>query len=548
MPGISIPSLIQTIAPLLIPSGTPSTGNNVGPGGVQQVPPNQWNPRFDAEQPPAQIPNADAIYDYVLDQDLNNSRNSALSEQQLTNNNEINGEVNQIIERNKKALGLTGGANGFYDISLIRPASGRKGFIEDEEPDGFRLYLVCPPNPSGAVQLATNMIGTAATTSANVVSGAAKLGANGLETVGDAAGAVGVPGSDTAKDVAKTVREGAEKVAQVGEAIAKKMNESKQQFDEKFNKYVQKSYDNAQGNSFYSIVLPMPKELTDTHQHDLDNIMMGFLPRAAAGLGIGINNFSNSIASKYKDSRAKRTTGQSEGALGELFNAATAGLGAVAAEAGAYAFDNLRARMGVGLNPNVETLYSAPKPRTFQFTFELYIKSREESTIVKDFINRLKQHSYPLSVLGIGGQSQLYLYPGEVYFEFCGRYRNNLFRSLRPCIITNIQLQYSNQDQYQHFEDGSSIVYVVSMTLVENKLLDRNILADDAEENAGKSFADKTFRDSIKFRDTFMGEQFQNFGERPQDTINGITNAMGLGNVVKPFEAPPTPNNPQEQR
>ena len=86
------------------------------------------------------------------------------------------------------------------------------------------------------------------------------------------------------------------------------------------------------------------------------------------------------------------------------------------------------------------------------------------------------------------------------------------------------------------------------MTLVENKLLDRNILADDAEENAGKSFADKTFRDSIKFRDTFMGEQFQNFGERPQDTINGITNAMGLGNVVKPFEAPPTPNNPQEQR
>jgi len=545
MPGIPISSIVNSLAPILIPSGSQ---NSVGPGGVQQVPPNQWNPRFDAEQPPAQIPNAEALYDYVLDQDVNNSRNSALSEQQLTNNNDINGEVNQIIERNKKTLGLTGGANGFYDINLVRPASGRKGFIEDEEPDGFRLYLVCPPNPSGAVQLAANMIGTAATTATNAIAGAAGVAADvaGSEVVGTVAAlGAGTEGAQLAQDASKNIREGGEKVAQVGKAIAEKMNLTKQAFDDKFNKYVQKSYDNAQGNSFYSIVLPMPKELTDTHQHELDNIMMGFLPRAAAGLGIGFNNFSNSIASKFKDTRAKRTTGQSEGALGELFNAATLGLGGALAEVGAYSFDSLRARIGVGLNPNVETIYAAPKQRSFQFTFELYIKSREESTIVKDFINRIKQHSYPLSVLGIGGQSQLYLNPGEVYFEFCGRYRNNLFRSLRPCIITNIQVQYSNQDQYQHFEDGSSIVYIVSIQLVENKLLDRNILVDDAEENAGKSFADKDFRNSIKFRDTFMGESFQNFGERPQDAINGISNALGLGDVVQPFQPPTTPDQQQ---
>ena len=263
--------------------------------------------------------------------------------------------------------------------------------------------------------------------------------------------------------------------------------------------------------------------------------MMGFLPRAAAGLGIGINNFSNSIASKYKDSYAKRSTGVSEGGIGEVINAASVGLSAVAAEAGAYAFDNLRARMGVGLNPNVETIYSAPAPRTFNFTFELYIKSREETELVKDFINRLKQHSYPLSVLGAGGQNQLYLYPGEVYFEFSGRYRNNLFRSLRPCIITNIQINYSNQDQYQHFEDGNPIVYVVSMTLVENKLIDRNILVDD-EANGKKTFANKEFRDSYKFRDTFMGDSFQNVGENPQAAINRITNALGAGNLVQPLE------------
>ena len=536
---ISIPSIISSIAPLLVPSGNSS---NVGPGGIQQVPPNQWNPRFDAEQPPAQIPDATALEDYVADQEVNSSRNIALSEQELSNNININAEINQIIERNKKALGLNP-TNGFYDINLVRPASGTKGFKEDTEPDGFRLYLICPPNPSGSVQLAANMIGTAATTATGAISTAADLSAKGVEGASNLTGIA----QEEAAATAAALRENGEKVARVGEAIKKYMDDAKKGFDDTFEKYVKKSYEHAEGNSFYSIVLPMPKELVDTHQHNLDNLMMGFLPRAAAGLGIGLNNFSNSIASKYKDSYAKRSTGVSEGGIGEIINAASIGLSSVAAEAGAYAFDNLRARMGVGLNPNVETIYSAPQPRTFNFTFELYIKSRDESTIVKDFINRLKQHSYPLSVLGVGGQNQLYLYPGEVYFEFSGRYRNNLFRSLRPCIITNIQVQYSNQDQYQHFEDGNSIVYVVSMTLVENKLLDRNILVDDAEDNARKTFADKDFRDSYKFRDTFMGQSFQTAGENPQSIINGITNSLGGGNLVQPldqsseFVGPPNP-------
>jgi hypothetical protein len=542
MPGIPISSIVNAIAPLLIPSGGSSA---VGPGGVQQVPPNQWNPRFDAEQPPAQIPDASAINEYVADQDVNNSRNSALSEQEISNKSEINGQINQIIERNKTTLGL-GGPNNFYDINLIRPASGTAGFKQDEkEPDGFRLYLICPPNPSGAVQLAANMIGTAAVKATEAIDATADVGAEGLDAVGDAAAV------QAAKDAAKKLREGGEKAKELGQSIAKYMDEAKQNFDNQFNKYVKNSYENAQGNAFYSVILPMPKELTDTHAHNLDNLMMGFLPRAAAGLGIGLNNFSNSIASKYKDSYAKRSSGVSEGSIGELVNAASLGLSSVAAEAGAYAFDNLRARMGVGLNPNVETIYSAPSPRTFNFTFELYIKSRDESRLVKEFVNKLKQHSYPFSVLGGStiGQNQLYLYPGEVYFEFSGRFRNNLFRSLRPCIITNIQIQYSNQDQYQHFEDGNPIVYVISITLVENKLLDRNILVDDVEEYKNDTFADKDFRNSITFRDTFMGDKFRNAGENPQQVINDIGRSLGQGDLVRPrledgsplFVGPPSP-------
>jgi hypothetical protein len=163
-----------------------------------------------------------------------------------------------------------------------------------------------------------------------------------------------------------------------------------------------------------------------------------------------------------------------------------------------------------------------PVPRNFQFTFELYVKSKEESTMVRDFIQRLKQHSYPLSTLQIGGQSQVYLYPGEVYFEFSGKFRNNLFRSLRPCLITGINVQYSNQDQYQHFQDGSSIVYVVSISLLENKLIDRNILMDDAKKYKDEGFGSESFRNKIKFKDTIFRESAQELLSDPLGTINNV--------------------------
>ena len=543
---IPIGSIIQTIAPLLLPNGTPQTGNNnslgnIGPGGVQQSSPNGW------ETAPSEISDFSSAEQFINNQEVNNSRNIAEAEELgFTSQINLANDVDSIIERNKSTLGLTGGANGFYDIDLVRPASGVGANVEGppnpedkyaffNETDGFRLYLICPPRPAVSVALAA--IGDAAESAGNLINeGAGRLGESLQDGIGqDAAAAVNL--GQQASDLGKTAQEGGQKAAEIGKAIKKYMEESGQEFDDKFNEYVRNAYDGPEGNAFYSIILPMPKELTDSHNHNTDNLMLGVLPRAAAGIGIGLENFSNSISKKYKDSRAKRVTAPNASLLGEVVGGAFDAISAVGAEAGAYAFDLGRARLGVGLNPNVETIYATPAPRQFQFTFELYVKSRDEAKLVKEFIQKLKQHSYPLSVLGVGGQSQLYLYPGEVYFEFSGKYRNNLFRSLRPCIITNIQVQYSNQDQYQHFEDGSSIVYVVSISLLESRLLDRNILVDDAEQNANDTFQDRDFRNSIKFRDTFLGEGIS----------DALTQTDGIWNVFNPNSSnstvTETPNN-----
>ena len=517
--SISIPSLVRSIAPLLIPSGIAGNGlplaqRNIGPGGVQQVPPSLWAALTEGETPPSLILNADNAATFINHQEVNASRNSALQQaEEISNNINVDGEVNAIIERNQKALGLKGGANGFYDISLV--STDKDGV----EPDGFRLYLICPPRPAVSVVMAA--VGTGIEKATDVVKTA-------TDTTGDAV-------SYLSTDAGSAIQTGGNAINQIGQSIKKYMVASGDEFDNKFNEYVRNSYDGPDGNAFYSIVLPVPKELTEVHAHNTDNIMMGLTPRLLAGLG-GLANAGDDI-SRLK----KKPAGGGSSPFSTAFGALGDSLHSLAAEAGSYAVDSARLAMGVGLNPNVETIYSMPVPRNFQFTFELYVKSKKESDMVRDFIQRLKQHSYPLSTLQIGGQSQVYLYPGEVYFEFSGKFRNNLFRSLRPCLITGINVQYSNQDQYQHFEDGSSIVYVVSISLLENKLIDRNILMDDANKFKDEGFGNESFRNKIKFKDTIFRESAQ---ELLSDPLGSINNLFGSNIQREDVGASRDPNHP----
>jgi hypothetical protein len=108
-------------------------------------------------------------------------------------------------------------------------------------------------------------------------------------------------------------------------------------------------------------------------------------------------------------------------------------------------------------------------------------------------------------------------------------------------LITGINVQYSNQDQYQHFEDGSSIVYVVSISLLENKLIDRNILMDDANKFKDEGFGNESFRNKIKFKDTIFRESAQ---ELLSDPLGSINNLFGSNIQREDVGASRDPNHP----
>ena len=112
-------------------------------------------------------------------------------------------------------------------------------------------------------------------------------------------------------------------------------------------------------------------------------------------------------------------------------------------------------------------------------------------------------------------------------------------------MITGINVQYSNQDQYQHFEDGSSIVYVVSISLLENKLIDRNIHMDDANKFKDEGFGNERFRNKIKFKDTIFRESALKVGTDPlgfiNDTLNTSLQRSSVGASRDPNHPPSTP-------
>ena len=405
-----------------------------------------------------------------------------LSADVISNTPDISSAVDNIIRKNRSMGMSNNGSSDFYDIDLMYHVNPQGSM--GSEPDGFRLYLIKPKQPG-----IDKLIGF---TQDSITSGAESQSAQAL------AGVFGFQ-PETVKNTATTINN--------------RLETAKQEYNQSFQNLYTKGYDsNPQGNAFYSAILPLPKELVDTHSHEVDSLMLGALPRIMTALGAGL--FTGFEGKNYNKRR---------------YGGTGIGFGPGIAELAEYGVQTAKARVGIGLNPNTETIYNAPKPRSFNFNFELYPKNEKEKELIVDFISRVRKHSYPASFGSILGQNQFYIFPGEVYFEFTGRFKDKLFKSLRPCIITDFSVSYSNGDQYQHFVDGSSIVYQITIGLVEVRLLDRNILQ---EYDDGKiDLTSEEGRNLVYDNNTFAGQEIKDFLtspiNNPDQALKNLNGTLG---------------------
>jgi len=199
-----------------------------------------------------------------------------------------------------------------------------------------------------------------------------------------------------------------------------------------------------------TVYLPLPKTIQDSHSHELDgfsnnpliplvNIAMNLLDFGSSG--------SKGGTKKYKE------TG-----VGEFIG------------------NNIKLATRKTLNPAVETLYRSPNPRTWQFNIDYSPTNKGESDNFIKIVEQLKQHSYPTKDLG----GILYSFPGtlDFYFKINNERSEVLPYSLEKCFIRSIQLDYVGNSGgfYAHFKDGNPVSMIVSLEIVESRLLDRDIL------------------------------------------------------------------------
>tara|TARA_Y100000310_G_scaffold85857_1_gene82684 strand:+ start:448 stop:1620 length:1173 start_codon:yes stop_codon:yes gene_type:complete len=143
---------------------------------------------------------------------------------------------------------------------------------------------------------------------------------------------------------------------------------------------------------------------------------------------------------------------------------------------------------GTVRNPRKEQLFESVGFRTFEFTFNLFPKTKQESHQVMEMVKLFRFHAYPEIV----PNQAFYRFPSEFQISFIDlKYpTNNPFQSpgsngvvaevnqwlnrIARCALTNVSTQYFPMDSMSTFADGAPTMVNITLTFSEMEALSRN--------------------------------------------------------------------------
>ena len=143
---------------------------------------------------------------------------------------------------------------------------------------------------------------------------------------------------------------------------------------------------------------------------------------------------------------------------------------------------------GTVRNPRKEQLFESVGFRTFEFTFNLVPKTKQESHQVMEMVKLFRFHAYPEIV----PNQAFYRFPSEFQISFIDlKYpTNNPFQSpgsnsataevnqwlnrVARCALTNVSTQYFPMDSISTFSDGAPTMINITLTFSEMEALSRN--------------------------------------------------------------------------
>lgn len=224
-----------------------------------------------------------------------------------------------------------------------------------------------------------------------------------------------------------------------------------------------------------SIVLPIPAGIGDQTNVNWGPNSMNVGQMAAAGIGMEL----------LGDSKEKGAIDGTIDALSsnnpEVKEAIKSAL--VAAATGGNPNALLGRTTGNILNPNMELLFNAPALRPFNFNFLLSPRNTRESRTIVKILRFFKQGMAP-----IRSESNLFLkspHTFQMQYLHRGSRDHKFLNKFKECALQSLGVNYTPNNNYSVYEDGSMQAYQMNMTFTEIEPVFNDEFPSDGDSSIG---------------------------------------------------------------
>ena len=214
--------------------------------------------------------------------------------------------------------------------------------------------------------------------------------------------------------------------------------------------------------SIGTVILPIPGGIQDQQQvswsqDNMDAAAMAMAGAALAGITEGGGGFVDSVGDSIK-------------AISQGSDEVKKGLATAIAGSASGASRLLTRTTGAVMNPNMELLFSGPGLRTFNFSFMLAPRDKNEAMTVIKIIRFFKQGMSP-----IRSKSRLFLRSPHT-FRLAYKHRagtkdkgkdHPFLNKFKECAMNGFGVNYTPNGNYSTYEDGVMTSYQVTMGFQE---------------------------------------------------------------------------------
>jgi hypothetical protein len=209
--------------------------------------------------------------------------------------------------------------------------------------------------------------------------------------------------------------------------------------------------------SVHNVFLPIQDKIQDQNSVSWGEGTLNDIQRRLANLSYSVMN-----ANQLGISDAGKELGNF------LSDPGTGQLGRLAAVEQAIGIQNLLSRAtGTILNPNIELLFEKPSLRPFTFNFRLSPRDNTEGDTVKSIIKFFKQGMAPQLIFN----SELFLKTPRIFkirYHYGSKGGDHPgINKIKMCALQNCYTDYTPNNSYMTYHDGTMISYNVNLTFQE---------------------------------------------------------------------------------